>query len=94
MTPTSCSTDPEVPFVSEPVVETNDMSITIPCLATNPNSQVILRDLLSGDEVSLFYDHKIGFFGILPPGQYVCETSVNGKAVRSSVYNVTNDTGN
>lgn len=84
--------DPEVPFVSEPVVETNDMSITIPCLATNPNSQVILRDLLSGDEVSLFYDHKIGFFGILPPGQYVCETSVNGKAVRSSVYNVTNDT--
>ncbi|KAK7133193.1 hypothetical protein R3I94_015161 [Phoxinus phoxinus] len=85
--------DPEVPFVSEPVVETHDMGMmTIPCLATNPDYQVILRDLQSGDEVSLLYEHKIGFFGTLSPGQYVCETSVNGKAVRSSVYNVTNDT--
>ncbi|KAK9956390.1 hypothetical protein ABG768_014126 [Culter alburnus] len=84
--------DPEVPFMSEPIVETDDLGVTIPCLATNPNSQVILRDLQSGDEVSLFYDHKMGFFGILSPGQYVCETSVNGKAVRSSVYNVTDGT--
>jgi len=75
--------------VSEPVVDTNEMGIIIPCLATNPHSQVILRDLQSGDEVSLFYDHKIGFIGIISPGQYVCETSVNGKEVRSSVYTVT-----
>lgn len=78
----------------EPVVEVDEMGTTIPCLATNPHSQVILRDLQSGDEVSLFYNHKTGFFGILAPGQYVCETSVNGKAVRSSVYNVPDDTGN
>ncbi|XP_077076669.1 platelet-derived growth factor receptor alpha [Siphateles boraxobius] len=83
--------DPEVPFVSEPA-ETNEMGITIPCLATNPHSQVILRDLQSGDEVSLFYDHRIGFFGKLSAGQFVCETNVNGKAVRSRVYNVTNET--
>lgn len=80
--------------MSDPVVEVDEMSMTIPCLATNPHSQVILRDLQSGDEVSLFYDYKIGFFGILAPGQYVCETIVNGKAVRSRVYNVPDDTGN
>ncbi|XP_016427418.1 platelet-derived growth factor receptor alpha-like [Sinocyclocheilus rhinocerous] len=84
--------DPEVPFVSEPAVETDEIGTTIPCRATNPHSQVLLRNLQSGDEVSVLYDHRIGFFGVLSPGHYVCETSVNGNAVQSIVYNVTNDT--
>uniref|UniRef100_A0A8C2D9S9 Platelet-derived growth factor receptor alpha n=1 Tax=Cyprinus carpio TaxID=7962 RepID=A0A8C2D9S9_CYPCA len=84
--------DPEVPFVSEPAIETDEIGTTIPCRATNPHSQVILRNLQSGEEVSVLYEHKIGFFGVLLPGHYVCETSVNGKAVQSIVYNVTNDT--
>lgn len=78
--------------MSETAVETDEMGTTIPCRATNPHSQVILRNLQSGDEVSLLYDHKIGFFGFLSPGHYVCETSLNGKAVQSNVYNVTNNT--
>ncbi|KAI2651924.1 Platelet-derived growth factor receptor alpha [Labeo rohita] len=83
--------DPDVPFVSEPAAETDEMGKAIPCRATDPHSQVILRNLQSGDEVSVLYDHKIGFFGVLPPGRYVCETSVNEKTVQSIVYEVTND---
>lgn len=88
-----CSTDPEVPFVSEHDVETDESSTIIPCHSTNPHSQVILRDLQSGDEVPVLYIPKFGFFGSLAPGQYVCETSVNGKTVRSIVYNVTSNMG-
>ncbi|XP_016143980.1 platelet-derived growth factor receptor alpha [Sinocyclocheilus grahami] len=83
--------DPEVPFVSEPAVETDEVGTIIPCRATNPHSQVILRNLQSGDEVSVLYDPKLGFFGVLSPGHYVCEMSVNGKAMHSIVYNLTND---
>uniref|UniRef100_A0A672QGX9 Ig-like domain-containing protein n=1 Tax=Sinocyclocheilus grahami TaxID=75366 RepID=A0A672QGX9_SINGR len=84
---------PEVPFVSEPAVETDEVGTIIPCRATNPHSQVILRNLQSGDEVSVLYDPKLGFFGVLSPGHYVCEMSVNGKAMHSIVYNLTNDKG-
>ncbi|XP_042611794.1 platelet-derived growth factor receptor alpha-like [Cyprinus carpio] len=78
--------DPEVPFVSEPAVEIDEaVGTIIPCRATNPHSQVILRNLQSGDEVSVPYNPKLGFFGVLSPGHYVCEMSVNGKAVHSIV---------
>ncbi|XP_051511426.1 platelet-derived growth factor receptor alpha-like [Myxocyprinus asiaticus] len=83
--------DPEVPFVPDPVVEMYAGMVTIPCRATNPHSQVILRNLQNGVEVSLFYDYKFGFVGTLSAGYYVCETRVNGKAVQSIVYNVTNE---
>lgn len=83
--------DPDVPFVSEHDAETDEIGTTIPCHVTNPHSEVMLRDLQSGDEVTVLYDPKLGFFGTIPPGQYVCETTVNGKTVRSIVYNVTND---
>ncbi|TRY94941.1 hypothetical protein DNTS_013092 [Danionella cerebrum] len=82
--------DPEVPFVSEGDVENADFT-TIPCRTTNPYSHVILRDLQSEDVLPKMYDHRHGFMGSFSPGHYVCETTVNGKAVRSIVYNVTDD---
>lgn len=79
--------DPQVPFLPEDSTEASQYEI--PCRVTNPHSAVILRSLPSGDEISCHYEQKYGFVGIFPPGQYVCETVVNGEEVRSTVYTVT-----
>lgn len=85
--------DPDVPFVPEEP-NAHEVSVwrsTIPCRVTNPQSNVILRTLPSGDEVSALYDASHGFIGILHPGLYMCETVVNGKAVQSMVYSVADE---
>lgn len=41
--------------------------------------------------MSAFYDNKMGFFGMLAPGQYQCETAVSGQVVRSDIYTVEDD---
>lgn len=41
--------------------------------------------------MSAFYDNKMGFFGMLAPGQYQCETVVNGQMFRSDIYMVEDD---
>ncbi|KAG7316741.1 hypothetical protein KOW79_020282 [Hemibagrus wyckioides] len=79
--------DPQVPFVPDESAEVHQDNI--PCRVTDPQSVVILWSLPHGDEFSAHYEQKYGFIGNFPPGQYVCETFVNGEAVRSMVYNVT-----
>ncbi|MCJ8743547.1 hypothetical protein PDJAM_G00095280 [Pangasius djambal] len=78
---------PQVPFVPEDPTEASQYSI--PCRITDPQSAVILRSLPSGDVLPYHYEEKYGFLGIFSPGQYVCETVVNGEVVRSMVYTVT-----
>lgn len=89
---TSCmicfTLDPQVPFVPENSTEVSQYNI--PCRTTDPQSAVILRSLPSGNVLSYAYDQKLGFMGIFSPGQYVCETVVNGDMVRSMVYTVVN----
>ncbi|CAG10972.1 unnamed protein product [Tetraodon nigroviridis] len=41
--------------------------------------------------MSAFYDNKMGFFGMLAPGQYQCETVVSGQVFRSDIYTVEDD---
>ncbi|XP_027001962.2 platelet-derived growth factor receptor alpha isoform X1 [Tachysurus fulvidraco] len=79
--------DPDYPFVPDYSAEASQDCI--PCRVTDPQSVVILRSLPSGDVFYTHYEQMFGFIGSFPPGQYVCETSVNGEVVRSMVYNVT-----
>ncbi|XP_076873224.1 platelet-derived growth factor receptor alpha isoform X2 [Brachyhypopomus gauderio] len=81
--------DPQVPFVPEEPTSASQWGV--PCRVTNPRSDVILRTLPSGHEVPALYDNKHGFLGIFLPGVYVCETVVNGRAVRSALYTVTEE---
>ncbi|TMS20407.1 Platelet-derived growth factor receptor alpha [Larimichthys crocea] len=62
--------------------------VPISCRVSNPNSHVILRSVSSGEEMSALYDNKMGFFGNLSPGQYQCETTLNGQTFTSLVYTV------
>lgn len=82
--------DAEAPFVPEPpessVVSLEPMGVTIPCRVSNPDSHVILRSVPGGDEMQVFYDKKIGFFGSLTAGKYQCETVVSGRTFKSQVY--------
>lgn len=64
------------------------MGVHITCRVSDPNSDVILRSISSGEEVPAFFDNKMGFFGNLPPGQYQCETTVNGQIGKSAIYTV------
>lgn len=41
--------------------------------------------------MSAFYDNRMGFFGMLLPGQYRCETVVNGRVFMSDIYTVEDD---
>ncbi|XP_033476966.1 platelet-derived growth factor receptor alpha [Epinephelus lanceolatus] len=88
--------DPQVPFVPETpenlVVPMDTVGVPIPCRVSDPNSHVILRSVPSGQEMSAYYDTKMGFFGSLSPGKYQCETTVNGQTVRSAVYTVESQT--
>lgn len=61
---------------------------SISCRVSDPHSHVTLRSVATGDEMSAFYDGRMGFFGMLSPGQYQCETFVNGRLFRSDIYTV------
>lgn len=84
--------DPQAPFVPETpenlVVPMDMTGVPISCRVSDPYSHVILRSVPSGEEMSAYYDNKMGFFGSLSPGQYQCEIIVNGQAVRSVIYTV------
>ncbi|KAM3620154.1 uncharacterized protein V6R79_018966 [Siganus canaliculatus] len=84
--------DAQAPFVPETpenlVVPMDSTGVPISCRVSNPYSHVILRSVPSGKEMSAFYDNKMGFFGSLSPGQYQCETAVNGQMFRSAIYTV------
>lgn len=84
--------DTQVPFVPEPpenlVVLMEPMGVSISCRVSNPDSHVVLRSVPSGEEMQVFYDNKMGFFGSLSPGQYQCETVVNSRTLKSQVYTV------
>lgn len=64
------------------------MGVSIPCRVSNPDYNVILRSVPSGNEMQVFYDNKVGFFGSLMAGKYQCETVVNGQTLKSQVYTV------
>lgn len=64
------------------------MGVTIPCRVSNPDSHVVLRGVPGGDEMQVFYDNKMGFFGSLTAGKYQCETVVSGQTFKSQVYTV------
>lgn len=84
--------DAQVPFVPEMpdnlVVPMDSNGVPISCRVSNPHSHVTLRSVSTGDEMSAFYDNKIGFFGMLAPGRYQCETVVNGQMFSSDIYTV------
>ncbi|XP_037627127.1 platelet-derived growth factor receptor alpha [Sebastes umbrosus] len=84
--------DPLAPFVPETpenlVVPMQTLGSPISCRVSDPNTHVILRSVSSGEEMSVYYDNKMGFFGSLLPGQYQCETTVNGQTFRSVIYTV------
>lgn len=84
--------DAQAPFVPEMpdnlVVPMDTTGVPISCRVSNPYSHVVLRSVPSGDEMPAYYDNKMGFFGSLLPGQYQCETVVNGQTFRSVIYTV------
>lgn len=84
--------DAEAPFVPEPpenlLVPLEPMGVSIPCRVSNPDSNVILRSVPRGDEMQVFYDNKMGFFGGLTAGKYQCETVLSGRTLKSQVYTV------
>lgn len=62
--------------------------VPISCRVSHPDSHVTLRSVSTGEEMSAFYDNKMGFFGMLAPGRYQCETVVNGQLFSSDIYTV------
>ncbi len=84
--------DAQAPFVPERpdnlVVPMDATGVPIYCRVSDPYSHVILRSVPSGEEMSAYYDNKMGFFGSLSPGQYQCETTVNGQTFKSAIYTV------
>ncbi|XP_060884998.1 platelet-derived growth factor receptor alpha [Labrus mixtus] len=84
--------DLQAPFVPESpenrVVPMDDPGVLISCRVSDPNTLVVLRSVPDGEEMQAYYDSKMGFFGSLMPGQYHCETSVNGETVTSVIYTV------
>ncbi|KAM9761907.1 platelet-derived growth factor receptor alpha [Menidia menidia] len=84
--------DPRAPFVPEMpenlVVPVTSDEVVIPCRASHPNYHVILRSVPGGEEMLVFNENKIGFFGYLTPGQYQCEITENGRTFKSEIYTV------
>ncbi|XP_069555354.1 platelet-derived growth factor receptor alpha [Brachyistius frenatus] len=84
--------DPHALFVPETpdnlLVPMDLSGVAILCRVSHPDSHVILRSVPSGEEMSAFYDNKMGFFGSLSPGQYQCETTVNDQTFKSAIYAV------
>lgn len=85
-------TDPQALFAPENpdnlVAYLDPMGVHISCRVSHPYSDVILRSVPGGEEVPAFFDNRMGFFGTLAPGQYQCETTVNGRMGKSAVYTV------
>lgn len=84
--------DPQAPFVPESPenleVLMDPIGVPISCRVSYPYADVTLRSISSGEEMLAYYDNKMGFFGNLAPGQYQCETTINGQTARSVVYTV------
>uniref|UniRef100_A0A8C6UJD5 Platelet-derived growth factor receptor alpha n=1 Tax=Neogobius melanostomus TaxID=47308 RepID=A0A8C6UJD5_9GOBI len=84
--------DPLAPFVPESrenlIVPMDPMGVPISCRVSNPHYHAVLKSVADGQELSALYDNKIGFFGNLSPGQYYCETTVDGKRFQSAIYTV------
>ncbi|XP_053286553.1 platelet-derived growth factor receptor alpha [Pleuronectes platessa] len=84
--------DLQAPFVPETPenveIPMDPTGVPISCRVSDPYTDVILRSVPSGEEMLAYYDNKMGFFGNLSPGQYQCETTVNGQTARSVVYTV------
>lgn len=84
--------DPQAPFVPEPpenlLVPMETPGVPISCRVSDPYSHVTLRSVPSGEEMPAYYDNRMGFFGGLSPGQYQCETVVNGRTFTSATYTV------
>lgn len=70
------------------MVPADSNGVPVSCRVSNPDSHVALRSVTTGDEMSAFYDSRMGFFGMLPPGRYQCETVANGRVFRSETYTV------
>lgn len=87
--------DPLAPFVPESrenlVVPMDPLGVPISCRVSDPHYHAVLKSAINGEELSALYDNKIGFFGSLSPGQYYCETIVNGKRFQSAIYTVEDD---
>lgn len=69
----------------------DSIGVPISCRVSDPESHVTLRSVSTGVEMSAFYDNRMGFYGMLPPGQYRCETVVNGRVFTSDIYTVEDD---
>uniref|UniRef100_A0A1A8UQB2 Platelet-derived growth factor receptor alpha n=1 Tax=Nothobranchius furzeri TaxID=105023 RepID=A0A1A8UQB2_NOTFU len=84
--------DPHIPFVPETpenlIIPHDSFRVIIPCRASHPTASVILRSVPAREKISNSYDYKTGFIDNLPPGQYQCETTVNGQTFTSDVYTV------
>ncbi|XP_036970034.1 platelet-derived growth factor receptor alpha [Acanthopagrus latus] len=84
--------DAQAPFVPEMpknlVIPMEPTGVPIPCRVSDPYTHAILRSVVTGEEMPAYYDNKMGFFGSLSPGKYLCETNVNGQTFRSAVYTV------
>ncbi|XP_072294210.1 platelet-derived growth factor receptor alpha isoform X2 [Eucyclogobius newberryi] len=84
--------DSLAPFIPEPqenlIVPMDHIGVSISCRVSDPHYHVILKSVVNGEERSALYDNKIGFFGALSPGQYYCETAVNGRTFQSAIYTV------
>lgn len=87
-----CNPDAQAPFVPEMpknlVIPMEPTGVPIPCRVSDPYTHAILRSVVTGEEMPAYYDNKMGFFGSLSPGKYLCETNVNGQTFRSAVYTV------
>lgn len=62
----------------------------ISCRVSHPTSHVILRSLSTGEEIIAYYDNKEGFLTSVSPGDYQCETTVNGQLFKSAIYTIIN----
>ena len=84
--------DPAAPFVPDTpenlVVPIDTLGVPISCRVSYPYANVILRSVPGGEEMSAFYDNKMGFISSLSSGQYQCETTINGQVARSDTYTV------
>lgn len=85
--------DPHAPFVPELPTDLfvfmDSYGFNIPCRVSHWDSYVILRKVPSGEAMHALYNSKEGFFSYnLSPGQYQCETTMNGQIFRSSIYTV------
>nr|P20786.2 RecName: Full=Platelet-derived growth factor receptor alpha; Short=PDGF-R-alpha; Short=PDGFR-alpha; AltName: Full=Alpha platelet-derived growth factor receptor; AltName: Full=Alpha-type platelet-derived growth factor receptor; AltName: Full=CD140 antigen-like family member A; AltName: Full=Platelet-derived growth factor alpha receptor; AltName: CD_antigen=CD140a; Flags: Precursor [Rattus norvegicus] len=83
--------DPDMAFVplgmtdSLVIVEEDDSAI-IPCLTTDPDTEVTLHN--NGRLVPASYDSRQGFNGTFSVGPYICEATVRGRTFKTSEFNV------